>query len=185
MALINCPECGKEVSDKAKNCPNCGYTISEHKIVEEEIKIPIENFAITLFGQDKGKIMFYNQSGTETLDDYFSQGDRVKLLDADGEVIAFGNLDSYSYPYNMNTKINCHNFGVKDIGKDIASNVKFIVKNMEIKDNDRANILKEINVKCPKCGSTQIQAVPRKWSLMTGILTNKVDRVCLNCKHKF
>lgn len=40
-------------------------------------------------------------------------------------------------------------------------------------------------VSCPKCGSTQIQAVMRKWSLLTGFLTNKVDRVCLNCKHKF
>lgn len=25
MALIKCPECGKEMSDKAKSCPNCGY----------------------------------------------------------------------------------------------------------------------------------------------------------------
>lgn len=25
MALIRCPECGKEVSDKASVCPNCGY----------------------------------------------------------------------------------------------------------------------------------------------------------------
>lgn len=25
MALIKCPECGKEVSDKASACPNCGY----------------------------------------------------------------------------------------------------------------------------------------------------------------
>lgn len=24
MALINCPECGKEFSDKASTCPNCG-----------------------------------------------------------------------------------------------------------------------------------------------------------------
>jgi hypothetical protein len=40
-------------------------------------------------------------------------------------------------------------------------------------------------VHCPKCGSTQIQAVPRKWSLLTGFLTNKIDRVCLNCKNKF
>ena len=24
MALINCPECGKEISDKAISCPNCG-----------------------------------------------------------------------------------------------------------------------------------------------------------------
>ena len=26
MALIKCPECGKEISDKAKKCPNCGYS---------------------------------------------------------------------------------------------------------------------------------------------------------------
>lgn len=30
MALINCPECGKEnVSDSADSCPNCGYAIKE------------------------------------------------------------------------------------------------------------------------------------------------------------
>ena len=27
MALIKCPECGKEVSSSAKNCPNCGCPI--------------------------------------------------------------------------------------------------------------------------------------------------------------
>lgn len=31
MALINCSECGKEVSDKATNCPNCGNPICEIK----------------------------------------------------------------------------------------------------------------------------------------------------------
>ena len=31
MALINCPECGKQASDKAPVCPNCGYPISEIK----------------------------------------------------------------------------------------------------------------------------------------------------------
>ena len=25
MALINCPECNKEISDSAKSCPHCGY----------------------------------------------------------------------------------------------------------------------------------------------------------------
>lgn len=33
MALIKCPECGKEVSDKAANCIHCGYPIQ--RIVEE------------------------------------------------------------------------------------------------------------------------------------------------------
>lgn len=27
MALINCPECGKEISDKAASCPHCGYPL--------------------------------------------------------------------------------------------------------------------------------------------------------------
>lgn len=28
MAIINCPECGKEISDKAASCPNCGYVLN-------------------------------------------------------------------------------------------------------------------------------------------------------------
>lgn len=27
MALIKCPECGHEVSDKAETCPSCGYEV--------------------------------------------------------------------------------------------------------------------------------------------------------------
>lgn len=27
MALFNCPECGRSISDKAQSCPNCGYVI--------------------------------------------------------------------------------------------------------------------------------------------------------------
>ena len=27
MALIKCPECGKDTSDQALDCPNCGYPI--------------------------------------------------------------------------------------------------------------------------------------------------------------
>ncbi len=29
MALINCPECGKEISDQAVACPNCGTPINK------------------------------------------------------------------------------------------------------------------------------------------------------------
>lgn len=31
MALITCPECGKEVSDKATSCPNCGTPLNNTK----------------------------------------------------------------------------------------------------------------------------------------------------------
>lgn len=29
MALIRCPECEAEVSDKATSCPKCGYPINK------------------------------------------------------------------------------------------------------------------------------------------------------------
>jgi hypothetical protein len=29
MALINCPECNKEISDKAENCPGCGFPVNK------------------------------------------------------------------------------------------------------------------------------------------------------------
>jgi len=29
MALINCPECKQEISDKAISCPNCGFPLSQ------------------------------------------------------------------------------------------------------------------------------------------------------------
>lgn len=31
MALVKCPECGREVSDKAKKCPQCGYELGKYK----------------------------------------------------------------------------------------------------------------------------------------------------------
>ena len=40
MALIKCPECGKEISDKAGKCPHCGYPIEgiENNVEKETDK---------------------------------------------------------------------------------------------------------------------------------------------------
>ena len=38
MSLINCPECGKEISDKVKACPYCGYPVEEsNKTVDQKV----------------------------------------------------------------------------------------------------------------------------------------------------
>ncbi|MCL5036951.1 MAG: zinc-ribbon domain-containing protein [Chloroflexi bacterium] len=36
MPLIQCPDCGKEVSDNAPACPNCGKPFSTVKIEEKK-----------------------------------------------------------------------------------------------------------------------------------------------------
>lgn len=40
MSLIRCPECNKEISDKAKMCPHCGYELPKHKIMHQGIYCP-------------------------------------------------------------------------------------------------------------------------------------------------
>ena len=37
MALIICPECGKEISDKAKCCIHCGYPLEEETQKQPEL----------------------------------------------------------------------------------------------------------------------------------------------------
>ncbi len=43
MALINCPECKKEVSDSASTCPFCGYSVAWH-VKKEKSKLKINAF---------------------------------------------------------------------------------------------------------------------------------------------
>lgn len=35
MALIKCPECGREISDKSKICIHCGYPLENEKDKKE------------------------------------------------------------------------------------------------------------------------------------------------------
>ena len=35
MAIINCPECGKEISDHAVACPYCGYPINKAETIKK------------------------------------------------------------------------------------------------------------------------------------------------------
>lgn len=48
MALIKCPECEKEISDKASSCPSCGYPINKTEVETEQDRVNVR-------GKNKGK----------------------------------------------------------------------------------------------------------------------------------
>ena len=53
MALINCPECGHQMSDTVKKCPNCGYKVknsSKTKGFLSRINIPKFGWLIVIIG---------------------------------------------------------------------------------------------------------------------------------------
>lgn len=62
MALITCPECGKQISDKAKTCPNCGCPVSDMNTENAEDQSTPEVNANNV----AGKMMNMVQSGIQT-----------------------------------------------------------------------------------------------------------------------
>lgn len=63
---------------------------------------------------------------------------------------------------------------------DYQSELSF--ERMEKESREKQQIQQQsTQTTCPKCGSTSFTPVRRKWSFLTGFMTNKVDMVCNNC----
>lgn len=48
MALINCPDCGKKISDKSDKCINCGYPLNQLKICTYQINEQLYDLSFVL-----------------------------------------------------------------------------------------------------------------------------------------
>ncbi|MBR6514094.1 MAG: zinc ribbon domain-containing protein [Clostridia bacterium] len=75
MALINCPDCGREVSDRATSCIHCGAPLNE----KSELIVKLKDFGyvypfymkpydiIGLFDENDNKIVSLRQSETKKI----------------------------------------------------------------------------------------------------------------------
>lgn len=64
MALIKCPECKNEVSDKAKACPRCGYPVAE--LYKPSPTASVTN-SIETMQEQQGKAQEYNRIKTQLM----------------------------------------------------------------------------------------------------------------------
>jgi DNA-directed RNA polymerase subunit RPC12/RpoP len=157
-----CPICGEYGSSETK-FPVCDVCGCENVIIitdkiEKECDEEIKNFS-------KEKYQEYLDSN-EGYEGY-----------PENDEIGRGDTMRYVYRECLRRKIVYNNpqFSKTAYNKMIKEQHKF-----DEEYDKRMNV-----IHCPYCGSTQIQMVPRKWSPFAGILTNKVDRVCMNCKKTF
>lgn len=99
MALINCPECNKEISDQVSNCPNCGYPLKKKDtktgkkvIVLVSIIVLIILLSIMIFVAN----LFFNNNEKKAIR-YFKKGQfeefqSIKLKMTDEETDNFSNF---------------------------------------------------------------------------------------------
>ena len=210
MALVKCPECGKEVSDTANACPNCGYGVKVHfdnlkqkrqaELRKKQLEIEKRNRQIQLnknYEDRINKVPIPNKPK-------FSRGFIIYIIIFTS---FFTFLEIVSQEKNIAGWLFCMIVGViaplcvygyyffqrvRDYNLSKTNFRKYQEQVIRKEDLERAKNQARLaaqesssQVRCPKCGSTNFQMVNRKWSPLTGFMTNKVDRVCVNCKNRF
>ena len=60
MALINCPECNREISAKAESCPHCGFIIKQKQKNLSKLQVLILTSIIILIIILFTAIYYYN-----------------------------------------------------------------------------------------------------------------------------
>lgn len=184
MALVKCPECGKEVSDSADACPNCGYGIKEYY-------------------QNKKKNELQRKIYEEKLN---------SIQKPDEPHIKWGELVALSWPgllgfifgaeVGFTTLILFFIFAlVLTIGSYFESKKEYELALTDFEQYKREELMRRTiqqvkesekeaaKPRCPLCNSTNVEkisTVNRATSIaMTGLASGKIGKQykCKNCKH--
>lgn len=156
--LIQCPECHRQISDNAQFCPQCGYTIGKDKInkvcIINNIQYNLdEAFNFSKNGKYKESFIVIRNITQLSIKNCLNILEQIKVLD--------------TIPKE---------YIVKDYSEKEEKDAATIIFAMK---DDKAKIAS--SKICPKCGGTNFSPVRRKWSLLAGFATNKVDLVCNQC----
>lgn len=171
MALIRCPECGKEISDKSKACIHCGFPLD--KIVSDENSL----YKISLIS--------YPQSNKIAI---------IKTLrNFTGFDLAEVKNMSESLPVVIKKAISKKECEL--IREYMLSNGAETLVERDLESTEKDTSLENINIPqpsdinkivCPKCGSVAIATTNRGFSLVTGFIGSGSPRnVCQNCGYKW
>lgn len=188
MALIKCPECNKEISDKAESCPHCGFPLPKLPDLENNMLLfkgklyditpaidYVKNFDFSvrkMTPKEHGKLREYIENCTDITKGYeinelIGYLKRYKHV-PDFDFIPTGDVFKYASHDDPNWKLE-HDENGNYTGVDMKTFFK-----------------KPPKPHCPRCGSTSIGTATRGYSFWTGFLGSGTPmNVCQNCGHKW
>ena len=172
--LIKCPECGREISDKAVSCPGCGYPINNK---EEEKRSEIDVLLDELYQKyPKDRVMAMKELREATGLDASTAFDAI-YIKYDGKTMR-----------EQDAERKARNKESKKIAHENMKNALYVL-------SGRCKTPK--TVCCPKCGSTSISYQNKRLSLgravvgdavagpagavLGGLSSKKGYAVCLKC----
>lgn len=199
MALIKCPECGREnVSDSADVCPDCGYGIKVHfdRIkLEEEERVKKRELEEKKAEREKEQLdaipMPRKPNAKQTYFLAFMMfgiwGFLCLILPSPMNIIGL----VFFIVIAIWQGSSCHNKEVEEYERAMVDFEKY--KKEELRRIENEKLFKQYNesmkIKCPVCGSTNIEKISttsRVVSVTTvGLASGKIGKQykCKKCKH--
>lgn len=178
MAIIICPECGKELSSYAKDCINCGFPIREfmndNKLNNIDYKFICPKCAYASAGYgDESDPIYIKCKYCNTI---------MKQTDETGEEV----LDNFiRHTEEDYFKTLAKKYGGNQFSEEAYKNRIRTVKR-ENSAHQSTQQQSSAQVTCPKCGSTSIATTNRGYSFFTGFLgSGKPVNVCQKCGYKW
>lgn len=158
MALIKCPECGGNVSDKSPACIHCGYPLHNLISATEDYQIELISYG-TYKLPTLTKIVEHTSKGLP---------EAQKMIDNIPCIIISGIS--------------------KEKAEIIYNDFKYAGAQVQINKGSYSHTVldSEIRLTCPKCKSTNITTGARGYNLFSGFIgSNKTVNRCGKCGYSW
>lgn len=180
MALIKCPECGKEISDKSKQCIHCGYPLEisiEKKSIATQEDVVYDVIYDGYSDENVRQAMHIQLIGHICRICNIGVGFAKEIVDTPPCAVMDG-LDKENAEWLKNDleKFQC------DVHIEASSTT------FKLENNVKINRLNKNSTKviCPCCGSSKITTGQRGFSIWTGFLgSNTTVNRCAKCGHSW
>lgn len=182
MALIKCPECEKEISDKAGKCPYCGYPIEEHLKREREkelYKIRLNSITMPDKPKKDNRPFIFIVIGVLAFIGGISTHDTIMIFSG----LITGIVSIYGREANYKKEMEEYNLAVTDMEK-------YRIKILEEQQRAEERLANSL-IKCPNCGSTDTKKISTTSKVasvaMVGIASGKIGKQyqCKKCGYKW
>lgn len=203
MALITCPECGNQISEKATACIHCGFPLSELTI-EETVVAETDNVVeevvsedVNTFVPDFKVLVNCKYCGAEVSSDDIFCYSCGKLVNP--EKYKEQRLQSIEETRKQGEIISLERVKMQEQIAQIQHEKEMKTQRM-IQEQEVADLYN--TARCPKCGSTSLTSHKKGYGIGKGIAVtaltgnalglvagnigrNKVRVTCMKCGHQF
>ena len=180
MALIKCPECGGQVSDKAPACIHCGCPLTNRP--SEWNGRNVEPINIFINSLNNGELSLF-VNFCEYIEDIAKSSSDPTKKNIKNQLSDSQNSKFYEFMGELAFKYKLSNH---DTGKFIIQYLRSqnIAETPTIQSQPTPQPTNQL--RCPKCGSTSITTEERGYDIMWGFLgSSRKKNLCQKCGYNW